>query len=103
MCNDFILLFEFYQVGSDTRIGINSLHQIFDAANSNMESTPKHLKLTSNGLQNVIFCIIYAQSWHMWTPDDDFLGVDDTINGSSFCQIFDAANSDIECTPKHLK
>jgi hypothetical protein len=31
------------------------------------------------------------------------LGVDDTINGNSFCQIFDAANSDIECTPKHLE
>jgi hypothetical protein len=43
MCNDFILRFEFYQVGSDTSIG-NSLHRIFDAANSNTESTPKHLK-----------------------------------------------------------
>jgi hypothetical protein len=61
-------------VGSDTRIG-NSLHRIFDAANSNMESTPKRLKLTSKGLWNVIFCIIYAQSWHMWTPDNDFWGL----------------------------
>jgi hypothetical protein len=60
-------------VGSDTRIG-NSLHRIFDAANSNTESTPKCLKLTSNGLQNVIFCIIYAESWHMGTPDNDFWG-----------------------------
>jgi hypothetical protein len=44
MCNDFILLFEFIQVGSHTGI-VNSLHWIFDAANSNMESTPKHLEL----------------------------------------------------------
>jgi hypothetical protein len=71
MHNDFLWLFEFYQVGSDTHIGY-SLHWIFDAANSNMESTLKHLKLTSNGLQNVLFCIIYEQSWHMWTPDNDF-------------------------------
>jgi hypothetical protein len=27
----------------------------------------------------------------------------DTVNGNSFHRIFDAANSDIECTPKHLE
>ena len=39
MCNDFILLFEFYQVGSDTSIG-NSLSML---RRNNTEWTPKHL------------------------------------------------------------
>jgi hypothetical protein len=30
------------------------------------------------------------------------LGVDATINGNSLHQIFDAANSEIECTPMSL-
>ncbi len=51
-----------------------------------------------------IFCIIYAQSWHMWTPDNNFWGLMiPAIHGNSLYRIFDAANLNIECTQKRIK
>jgi hypothetical protein len=95
MCKDFILLFEFYKVGSDTGIGNSSS----TLQRNNTEWTQKHL------IMHQIACGLsyHASSMHgigLSVIMPMTFGVYDIINNNSLHPVFKSADSDIEWTQK---
>jgi hypothetical protein len=91
MCKDFILLFEFYKVGSDTGIG-NSLST---KQRNNMEWTPKHL------VMHLIACRL---SYHASSMHGIVLSVKMIMTFRVFfwaCRFWHRIDSKESCTPSN--